>query len=375
MGKDLRGKELGVGLSQRKDGLYTARITNRHGKRVQKYFPKLQEARKWIADAQFNEEHGGIEAGGDMTVDAWFEYWIKNIKSAVQRDTTRVKNEQRYKNAIQPILGRMSLQDVKPIHCQKVLNDMSHSKRLGTIGKTRDIMHSMFESALENDLIVKNPVSRSVVAHSDLEDKTVNILTQSDLKTFLEALTDDTRDMLFRFTLQTGMRVGEVSGLKWSDIDFGSGIIYVNRTVSWEPKMGFVIHEPKTKNGYRAIPMTEESKRILKYQKEHNKKLKKVMFDFRDNVFLTWNGSPFIRANLNKRLNAICEKNNIPHISMHCLRHTFATRCIESGMTPKILQKILGHSSITMTMDLYVHATDETKIREMRAVESSLYVV
>ena len=73
MGKDLKGKELGVGISQRKDGLYTARFTGKDGKRKQKYFKKLQECRKWIADAQFEDEHGGINASSDMTVDAWFE--------------------------------------------------------------------------------------------------------------------------------------------------------------------------------------------------------------------------------------------------------------------------------------------------------------
>lgn len=81
MGKDLKGKELGIGISQRKDGLYTGRfVSKRTGKTIQKYFPKLQECRQWYADARFEDEHGGINASGDMTVIAWFEYWIENIK-------------------------------------------------------------------------------------------------------------------------------------------------------------------------------------------------------------------------------------------------------------------------------------------------------
>ncbi len=89
MGKDLKGREFGVGICQRKDGLYTARfVSKRTGKSVQKYFPKLQECRKWYADAKFEDEHGGINASGDMTVTAWFNYWIENIKGDSIRPNT-----------------------------------------------------------------------------------------------------------------------------------------------------------------------------------------------------------------------------------------------------------------------------------------------
>ena len=81
MGKDLKHKELGVGISQRKDGLYTAKfVSKRTGKPVQKYFNKLQECKKWYADAKFQDEHGGIDASGSMAVTAWFDYWIENKK-------------------------------------------------------------------------------------------------------------------------------------------------------------------------------------------------------------------------------------------------------------------------------------------------------
>lgn len=79
MGKDLKGKELGVGISQRKDGLYTGRFTDGLGKRHQKYFKKLQECRKWIADEQFRAKHSNVYMPSDMTVDAWFQYWVENI--------------------------------------------------------------------------------------------------------------------------------------------------------------------------------------------------------------------------------------------------------------------------------------------------------
>lgn len=100
-GKDLKGRELDIGICQRKDGLYTAGfVSKRTGKSVQRYFPKLQECRNWYADARFEDEHGGINACGDMTVKAWFEYWIENIKGDSIRPNTITNYRESLKNCV-----------------------------------------------------------------------------------------------------------------------------------------------------------------------------------------------------------------------------------------------------------------------------------
>lgn len=375
MGKDLHGKELGVGICQLKDGRYTARFTNRRGERKQKYFKKLQECRKWIADAQFEDEHGNIFAGKDMTVDAWFDYWIENIKGTVIKETTKRTICVKYKAAIQPYIGKMKLSEIKPLHCQDVLNHGRDKYRPGTNGKTRAVMHELFSDAQENGLIQKNPVTNSVKSNTLQEEKGKNVLSVTEQKSLIESLGNASWDNAIRFILQTGMRIGEVSGLKWEDVDFEKRIISVNRSTSLQPQIGWVTHEPKTKSGYRTIPLTEEAVNILRMQKNLNSRLRKISFEFRDNVFLGKRGNPLITTNGNAYLKKKCEEAEIPRISLHCLRHTFATRCIEHGMTPKILQGILGHASISMTMNCYVHPTEDAKINEMRAIEKCLKVV
>ena len=375
MGKDLRGKELGVGISQLKDGRYTARFTNRRGERKQKYFKKLQDCRKWIADAQFNDDHGNIFAGGDMTVDAWFEYWIENIKGTVIKATTKRTITTKYKTAIQPYIGKMMLSEVKPLHCQDVLNRGREKYRPGTNKKTRTVMHELFSDALENDLIHINPVTNSVKSNTVQEEKGKNVLSELEQKILVGSLGNASWDNAIRFILQTGMRIGEVSGLKWGDIDFERRVLSVSRSTSLQPQIGWVTNEPKTKSGYRTIPLTEEAVNILLSQKKLDSQLNKISFEFRDNVFLGKRGNPLITTNGNAYLKKKCEEVEIPRISLHCLRHTFATRCIEHGMTPKILQGILGHASISMTMDCYVHPTEDAKISEMRAIEKCLKVV
>ncbi len=163
MGKDLKGKSLGVGICQRKDGLYYGRfVSKRTGKSVEKYFKKLQDCRQWYADAKFNDEHGGINASGDMTVTAWFDYWIENIKGDSIRPNTIGNYKERFKQNIKDCIGNMLLSEIKPMHCQNVLNRMKDDYKTSTIYQTRIALFCMFSDAVQNDVICKNPATKAV---------------------------------------------------------------------------------------------------------------------------------------------------------------------------------------------------------------------
>ena len=154
MGKDLRGKELGRGISKREDGLYVARYTNKYGKRVQKVLPKLQELRQWLADAQYKEEHSNIDFPDAMTVNAWFEYWIGIKKRTVRPNTVRNYTE-RYQRNIEPIIGNKMLGSVNTIHCQTIMNRMAdEGYRTSTIYQTRIALLNMLDYAYQNDVIL-----------------------------------------------------------------------------------------------------------------------------------------------------------------------------------------------------------------------------
>ena len=130
--------------------------------------------------------------------------------------------------------------------------------------------------------------------------------------------------------------------------------------------------EPKSKSGYRTIPLTEEAVSILKKQKEKNKRISEISTEWEEFVFLCRKGTPVKNSTYDTALFKICDKAKIPRFSMHILRHTFATRCIEAGMKPKTLQMLLGHSNIGITMNLYVHTTEEEKKKEMDLVAEAL---
>ena len=377
MGKDLKGKELGVGISQRKDGLYTARFVSKiTGKSIQKYFPKLQECRKWYADAIFQDEHGGINANGYMTVKTWFEYWITNIKGNSIRPNTIRNYKERFNHNVDRCIGNMLMSEVKPMHCQNVLNQMKDDYKTSTIYQTRITLYSMFSDAVENDVILKNPVTKSVKYNIGKEPKKVRALTIEEQKKFLEVAKGTSNYNQFAFLLQTGLRTGELIGLKWSDIDFKKKVMHIERSMEYRHSVGeWRIGEPKSKSGYRDVPLTEEAISILKKQKENLKEIKVINIQFKDFVFLCRKGEPTKNSAYDTSLFKLCDKAGIDRFSMHVLRHTYATRAIEGGIRPKTLQVILGHSNVGITMNLYVHVTEDEKLKEVEKIEKALKVV
>jgi integrase len=376
VGKDLKGKELGVGISQQSDKLYVARFTDKFGIRKTKRFKKLQECRQWIADASYISKHSDIENASDILVDTWYEYWIGIKKQTVRPNTVRNYSE-RYERNIKGIIGKKLLSEVKPIHCQKIFSDMAEQGyKTTTIYQTRITLYNMLEFAKENDVILSNPCKKSVKSDMGKPSEKKVALTIDEQRKFLMAATGQSYENQYKFILQTGLRTGELVGLKWDDIDFGKRTVTISRTMEYRYKVGeWRVGPPKSKSGYRTIPLTDEAIRILKDQKEKNSKIKVINIEWRDQVFLSRKGEPVKNSTYDTALFKICDKAEIRKFCMHILRHTFATRCIEAGMIPKTLQKILGHSNIGITMNLYVDATEEEKTKEMDLVAEALNVV
>ena len=375
MGKDLKGKELGVGLNQRKDGRYQARFTTKSGKRKEKNFDKISDARDWLSKEKYLS--GLIHDG--MTVDEWYEYWIKNFKNGIVKYNTEKNYRSRYKNNIKDSIGNMDLIDVKQIHCQRIINDMFNSGKYSytTMKLTAITCHALFKSAVENEYILKNPADNLKIKKHEYDNEERRVLTREEQIIFKEYAKNTMYNNAYCLVLETGLRVGEVGGLQWGDIDFKNKLLHVRRTILQNAKKGgFYYGTPKSKLSKRNIPLTNEAINILNNQKLLQKKLKynnpKWEDKWNDLVFTTKNGKPVgastfrdmiirIVANINKdrAINSDGNYEEFKHCYMHSLRHTFATRCIEKGLKPKTLQKILGHSTINVTMDLYVHVTDD----------------
>lgn len=374
MGKDLKGKELGAGIVQRKDGKYAARFVGKTKKRTEKHFDKVSEAKKWLAEAKYEDEHSNIGASSRMTVNAWFDFWLHEIKEKTTRPNTVRNYRERYEHNIRDVIGNMIISEVKPMHCQKVLNLMEDSYKGSTIEQCRITMASMFFYAQENQIIPISPVVKSVKTPKKIEKK-VRFLTLEEQDKFLKAAEGTSNYYQFALILQTGLRTGEMIGLKWEDIDFRKRTISVNRTMEFRyGDQEFRIGEPKSKAGYRTIPMTQTAYDILKAKEKERHTIKVLDFRYKDFVFINRKGMPTKNSTYDSAIYKIVDKAGIPRFSMHTLRHTFATRAIEAGMKPKTLQEILGHANIGVTMNLYVHITEDEKEKEIKKFEQAFKI-
>lgn len=390
MGKDLKGKELGVGLNQRKDGRYQARFTKTNGKRSEKNFVKISEAREWLAREKYLDNNLNE---CNMTVDEWYHYWIENFKEGIVKDNTTKNYRSRYEKNIKKSLGEMKLTDVKQIHCQKILNNMFNSAKYsyGTMELVAITMHAIFKGAVENEYISRNPADNLKVKRRDNDKEERRVLTIEEQKIFKEYAKPTIYYNAYCLVLETGLRSGEIGGLRWEDIDFDNKFLYVNRTMLQNAKKGgFYYGTPKSKLSKRKIPLTNEAINILSNQKIVQNKLKfdnpNWATEWNGLVFTTINGNPVGSSTFTTMMSRIVARINkdrvvssidgkyeeFEHCYMHSLRHTFATRCIEKGIQPKTLQKILGHSTIQVTMDLYVHVTDEHLADEIEKLNMAI---
>ena len=328
-----------------------------------------------------------------MTVDQWYRFWMDNLICDLAPNTRRNYSERYLINA-QPVIGKMKITDVKPMHCKAILNRMEPVYAGSTIRQTYIAIGTMFRAAVMNDIIVKHPMdgvryTKPVRAVDD-----IHFLTVEEQRLFLEVAKRSHNYRQYVLLLETGLRTAEMIGLTWDSINWKKRTLTVNKSLEYRHGDGYWrVGPPKTKHSYRTIPLTNRAYEVLRaaYNERETRKESELLSQvleyvdlrtgdtryllMRDLVFINYRtGEPAKNSSYDTHLYKLCDEAGIERFCMHALRHTYATRAIESGMQPKILQKLLGHASIKTTMDRYVHVTDDSLTDAVQAYERSMAV-
>ena len=328
-----------------------------------------------------------------ITLNEWFEEWFTEVKAHKVKETSIHPMKNNFKRTFGFYIGLKKLKDIKPLDVQRALNTMeqegiSNSAMREALGRLRECM----EFAVGNQMIASNPCLIAEVPWTYKKAKEEIALTQEEQNTLLNEVEDSWYKEMFYFMCLTGVRVGELGGLQWSDIDFSKKCITIRRSLSCSycnGKKREMLVSPKTVNSTRQIPFLGEMEEVLKSQKEKQKRLKAELGErwrsgeeFSDLVFTTGMGSPCSRYIVDKEVKKVIkrirekeavlavqeqrEPKIIRDFHPHTLRHTFATRCFENKMEPKVVQSLLGHSSISITLNIYTHVLDNKMDEEIK---------
>ena len=387
MGKDLKGKELGEGLCQIKDGRYLGRYTDIYGKRHSIYGKKAKDVKDKLNKAVYEDKMGvGKADSSNIMFDELYKMWFKHKRVTIKASSC-AEYESLYLANLKDSIGLMKITSIKKEHIETLIINLAKEKNLSfnRAELIKIVINNIFNFAVENNLLIINPCERVKLPKSLLREKTKRqVLTIKQQKSFIEFAEKKN----FRYLpicvlmLYTGMRINEALALTWDDVDFGSRKIIINKTFARTGKLvsdkRYSIQTPKTKTSRREIPLCNSALELLSREKNKNSN--------GHWVFCTRNGTAIsseyfsmslkkliLKINKEEEENAAKENREpiiFPNITPHSFRHTFATRCFESGINGKIVQKYLGHSSMAMTMDLYTHVDKNLMIENIAKIDN-----
>ena len=340
---------------------------SRKRRRKTKTFTTKKEAEVWLSQQKTDQNDGYKLDPDDISFIDFANRWLEKHKKRTVAATTYKQYKARIKSHFKPFFKDIKLKDIEPVHIEEYfdrkrkfgnLNDGS-SLSENTLKKHYVEMNLIFKRAIKLKIIKYNPMQ--AIEAPIPEKKKAPVMNKAEFNKLLAASRND--DLIFTFILTillTGLRRSEALGLEWEDIDLDFGILHVRkRYVLVE---GGQLHEEKTKtaSSNRKIKMPEKLIEVLKQFKNNKRKnqlrLGKAFYKEKDFVFCKANGKPYNIKHYNDKFNEYLEAAALPgKYSIHTLRHTFATVNLKNDIEPKIIQEMLGHSTISTTLDIYSH--------------------
>ena len=382
-------------IRELKNGSWEARIMigrQPDGKKKMKTFTRktCKEALKALND--FNANRLDIPSNAsNLTVEQWLWTWFKDYVAINLKDATKVSYEGIIRNNLVPYIGRIKLADLKKVDIEKMYRALLTNGRIDgkgglsvkTIHNVALMLHKALDEAMKCEYITKNPADIANVPTLRSENrsrKEIEILSRQNQQALMEVCGDDVYGVAIKTDMYTGLRLGELLGLKWSDINFQAKTVTVSRQVNrlkdFSPnaksktRLG-IQEDTKTQSSHRTISLPEPLLEILLKHKEKQEASKKSWgksYQNMDMVFAREDGFYIDPATFRDHYQKKLKEAGLGHYTIHALRHTFATRALETGVPIKVVSQILGHSTVQITMDTYSHVLPELQSESMNKI-------
>lgn len=365
MTRGRRGNGEGT-ISQRKNGTWEAKITLEDGKRKSIYGKTRKEVQDKLKVVLREQQQGTLITASQQKLEDFLSDWLENTQKHSVRPRTFERYEEIVRLHINPVLGRHYLHKLTPQQVQtfyKKKLDEGLSAR--SVESFHNVLHKALDTAVRWGLVARN-VCDAVSAPRGQSFEVI-MLTVEQVRAFREALHGHRLEALFLLAIATGMRRGEIMGLKWQDVDLQKGVLQVRRILTRVPTKlktetqtgAFVEAETKTRRSRRSIVIASFALNALKAHKIQQEEIKRkagLLWQDHDYVFCTSIGTHLNPTrDLLDELKKIATKVGLPPMRFHDLRHVAATLLLSEGIHPKVVQEILGHSQISMTLDVYSH--------------------
>jgi integrase len=343
-------------------------------KRKTLYGKTRQEVATKLAKALSDRESGlNFDAEG-LKLGEYLSRWLEDSVKDTVRNTTYARYEQISRTHIVPMLGSVKLKTLSPTHVRSLYKEKLSSLSPRTVQYIHVTLHKALKQAVNDGLIPRN--ATEAVKPPQVRRKEIRPLTPEQVKVLLDAASGDRLEALYTLAVHTGLRQGEILGLKWEDVDLESGSLHVKRTLT-TARGGPRLAAPKTKGSRRRVSLTKGAVDALRaHLARQREEIDRAGSLWQGNglVFASVTGRPLDRHDLTTRqFKPLLECAGLPRETrFHDLRHTCATLLLTKNVNPKVVSEMLGHSSIAITLDTYSHVLPNMQDSAARALEEVL---
>lgn len=364
--------KLPQGTRKRSDGSFEKRFTV-DGKRYSVYALNTKELAEKEQELRNTIKEGKYKKNNSVTLDNYFQEWIER-KTLDTKGNSQKTYKSIYNNHIKKPLGKCKMITLERRQIIELQKELAEKYPPSTVNYIFSVLKIILNDAVRDEIIDKNVANiRNMKTESKATETKHRALTLQEQEMFMKESETSYYYELFALAVCSGMRCGEITALTWSDIDYKNNCIHVNKTATFDKDSNISIGTPKTKSGVRDIPITSNIKAILQRQRSKSN-LYNIDRD-NDRIFHSIRGKGIIIYNqtVNDEIKKIVKelKNKgyqIEPFTFHAFRDTFATRYVEQGGNFQTLKKILGHSKLEMTMDLYAQVLPNTLQEEMNKI-------